>query len=185
LKYSLLSKWLPSSVVAFVVVVAVCVATVGCAGYQIGSRSMFRPDVQTVYVPVFESSGFRRHVSEQLTEAVIKRMEQVTPYKSVSAENADSVLLGRVGPVSKRAITIARTGDPREIEVAMQVQVQWNGRSGEPLMQPTSMPISALTTEIRQDSPFFPEAGQSLATAKMKAIDQLAAEIVEQMELGL
>ena len=41
----------------------------GCAGYQVGVRSLYRPDVYSVFVPVFESDSLRRNLGEQLTEA--------------------------------------------------------------------------------------------------------------------
>ena len=47
----------------------------GCAGYRFGAASLYPPDIQTVYVPVFESNSFRRNLSEWLTEAVCKEIE--------------------------------------------------------------------------------------------------------------
>jgi len=29
----------------------------GCAGYQVGHQTLFRPDIQTIHVPVFESES--------------------------------------------------------------------------------------------------------------------------------
>ena len=55
----------------------------GCAGYQFGSQSLFNtPDIETVHVPVFQSSSFRRDLGEQLTEAVVKEIEKRTPVQS-------------------------------------------------------------------------------------------------------
>ncbi|MBI3461837.1 MAG: hypothetical protein HY000_02090, partial [Planctomycetes bacterium] len=66
--------------------------TLGCAGYRIGSRSLYPPDICTVYVPVFESASFRRNLGERLTEAVCKQIEDATPYKLVNGPEADSIL---------------------------------------------------------------------------------------------
>ena len=55
----------------------------GCAAYRFGAASLYPPDIQTVYVPVFESNSFRRNLSELLTEAVCKEIELKTPYKVV------------------------------------------------------------------------------------------------------
>ena len=42
----------------------------GCAGYQVGTDSLYAPDVATVYVPMIESDSYRRDLGERLTEAV-------------------------------------------------------------------------------------------------------------------
>jgi hypothetical protein len=42
----------------------------GCAPlnmYQFGTRSLYPADIQTVYVPIFESDSFRRFLGEQLS----------------------------------------------------------------------------------------------------------------------
>jgi len=155
----------------------------GCAGYQIGARSMYRPDVSTVHVPIFRSSGFRRFQGERLTEAVIKRIEATTPYKVVSAGNADTTLEGELVPLEKRALAETANDDVRDIETTYKVRVTWVSNTGEPLMQPTSFPFATADLLISQSSHFVPEAGQSIATAQQVAIDRLAAQIVEQMEL--
>ena len=48
----------------------------GCAGYQLGSQSLYPPDIHTVYVPIIESDSFRRYLGERLTDgerAVLQR----------------------------------------------------------------------------------------------------------------
>src|SRR5262245_65624285 len=71
---------------------AFCISLSGCAGYQIGNRSLYRPDIRTVHVPVIQSESYRRNLGEKLTEAVVKEIELKTPYKVVDAESADSIL---------------------------------------------------------------------------------------------
>jgi hypothetical protein len=41
----------------------------GCAGYQIGQRSLFRPDIRTVHVPVIQSNSYRRYLEHTFCEA--------------------------------------------------------------------------------------------------------------------
>ena len=68
----------------------------GCAGLHVGQQSLYRPELRTIYVPVFESESFRPNLGERLTEAVVKEIELKTPYKVVATPNADSVLRGRI-----------------------------------------------------------------------------------------
>src|SRR6266481_1806454 len=83
-------------------VAIVMLAGGGCAGYRFGAASLYPPDIQTVYVPVFESNSFRRNLGEWLTEAVCKEIELKTPYKVVGTPNADSVLTGKITSDTKR-----------------------------------------------------------------------------------
>src|SRR5262245_35350210 len=61
----------------------------GCAGYQIGNRALYRPDLRTVHVPVIQSDSYRRYLGERLTEAIVKEIELRTPYKVVGPDAAD------------------------------------------------------------------------------------------------
>jgi hypothetical protein len=168
---------------ALLAVLAILAAADGCASYQVGHPTLFRPDVRTVHVPVFESDSFRRNLGERLTEAVVKEIESRTPYKIVGSPDADSVLSGRIVAERKRTVAENTNDDVRAIETDVTVEVRWISRRGEMLMQRSSMPLGPLNVTISENSQFFPEAGQSLEVAQQHVIDQLAREIVGQMEV--
>lgn len=155
---------------------------VGCAPYMVGNRTLYPCTVRTVYVPMFESNSFRRHLGERLTEAVIKEIELKTPYKVVNTPAADSVLTGRIVSDLKGVLVEAPTDEPREIQVNMKVEVSWLDRQGQMLrdMQPMAVP-SALAV-VDQSSSFVPEAGHSITTAQQAVIERLAQQIVSLME---
>ncbi|HPM83489.1 MAG TPA: LptE family protein [Candidatus Anammoximicrobium sp.] len=155
----------------------------GCASYQVGQATLFRPDIRTVHVPVFESDSLRRNLGERLTEAVIKEIESRSPYKVVGTPDADSILSGRIVAEAKRAVAENRNDDVRDLETEMTVEVRWISRRGEMLMQRSSMPFGPLNMTVAEDVQFFPEAGQSLQTAQQMVIEHLAREIVGQMEI--
>jgi hypothetical protein len=152
----------------------------GCAAYNVGNASLYPAEVHTVYVPMFESVSFRRDLGERLTEAVMKQIEEKTPYKVVSDPNADSVLSGRIESEGKRVMIGARTGDPRELQTQISVQVSWIDNRGRMLRPCPDIPLppalSAGTGNV------VPEAGQSLAVAQQDAINRLAEQIVGLME---
>jgi hypothetical protein len=154
----------------------------GCAGYQIGTRSLYRPDIRTVYVPMFETDSFRRNLGERLTEAVVKEIELKTPYKVVHHPNADSVLSARITSESKRVVAEQVNDIPRNIETELAVQVDWYDRRGEYLMQDTSFNFSPVAFSAVEVADFTPEGGQSVATAHQEVIQRLAEQIVSQME---
>ncbi len=154
----------------------------GCAAYQIGTRSLYRPDIRTVYVPMFESDSLRRNLGERLTEAVAKEIELKTPYKVVHRPDADSVLSARITSETKRVVAEQLNDMPRNIETDLAVKVNWYDRRGEYLMQDTSFNFSPVAFSANQNADFTPEAGQSVATAHQEAIQRLAEQIVSQME---
>ena len=85
----------------------------GCIGYQVGTGSLYAPDVATVYVPMIDSDSYRRDLGERLTEAVDKEIELKTPYKVVSTPDADSVLSIRLVNDTRRTLVENAFDDPR------------------------------------------------------------------------
>lgn len=172
----------PRRRICVILVTALVVSATGCASYQIGTRSLYRPDIRTVYVPMFESDSFRRNLGEQLTEAVAKEIELKTPYKVVHRPDADSVLSARITSETKRIVSEQVNDIPRNIEADLAVQVNWYDRRGEYLMQDAQFNFSPLAFSAAQSADFTAEGGQSVATAHQEAIQRLAEQIVSQME---
>ena len=95
----------PHSALSLITAADVCILhSPGCAGYQLGNRSLYRPDIRTVHVPMVQSDSYRRYLGERLTEAVVKEIELQTPYKVVDSDSADSVLSVRLVSDSKRVL---------------------------------------------------------------------------------
>ncbi len=170
----------PGRVLPVLVAIAVLMCG-GCAGYRFGNQSLYSHDIATVYVPIFESDSFRRHLGERLTEAVVKEVELKTPYKVVSTPNADTILSGRITHETKRVLIRNRFNDPREMEVNLQVQVRWLDRRGQVLRE-DSLALPEAATSVTGSATFVPEVGHSVATAQQQAIERLAQQIVALME---
>ncbi len=154
----------------------------GCAGYQVGSHSLYAPDVATVYVPMIESDSYRRDLGEQLTEAVVKQIELTTPYKVVSTPDADSILSARLVSDTRRTTEETAFDDPRVYETAVRAEVTWLNRRRQPICPPQSVGLPPELVGIGQTATLIPEAGQSVATAQQQAIARLAQQIVGTME---
>lgn len=161
----------------------VCLLAGGCATYRFGSESLFRPGIRTVHVPIVRNDTFRHDLGIRLSEAIVREIEDRTPYKVVGDPNADSVLTCRVIDETKRVLTEQGTDDPRALDTAVSVRAAWVGRGGELLMQNAVVPADDFAIGFGQDSRFVPEAGQSIDTATQAAIDNLAERIVSQMEM--
>ena len=156
----------------------------GCAGYQLGHRSLYRPDIRTIHVPMAQSDSFRRYLGERLTEQVVKEIELKTPYKVVGADAADSVLSIRLVSESKRVLAENRFDEPRDVETDFFIQVSWVDRRGDLIMSHNDVPAAPLLLNVGQNANFVAEGGQSLTTAQQEAIQRLAEQVVGQMELA-
>jgi hypothetical protein len=165
-----------------VVLLAATMALGGCANYRVGNDTLYNTEIHTVYVPIFESSSFRRYLGEQLTEAVMKEIEEKTPFKVVGDSSADSILSGKIVGETKNMLFTNKYNDPRDSEVALRVQVRWLDRESNVLRQTQSIPVPADLATIVSSSTVVPEVGQSISTAQQKAIHKLAKQIVAMME---
>jgi hypothetical protein len=154
----------------------------GCVGYRAGAASMFPADIQTVYVPMFESDSYRRTLGERLTEIVVKEIEERTPYKVVSSPDADSILTGKIVNDTKRVIAEDKYDQPRLTQMNFIVHVSWVDRKGDLVSQATDVPIPAQLVELSQSSELIPEFGQSTATTQQDALVKLGRQIVGLME---
>jgi hypothetical protein len=162
--------------------VLVAVAFVGCAGYQVGTRSLYAPDVATVYVPMIESDSYRRDLGERLTEAVIKEIELKTPYKVVDTPTADSILSARLLVDTRRVLVENAFDLPRVSENELRAEVTWLNRRRLPIVPVQTLAIPPELVNIQQTSNLIPEIGQSVATSQQQAIERLAQQIVSTME---
>lgn len=143
----------------------------GC-GYSSGR--LYRNDVASVYIDMFESREFRRDLEFLITEALKKRISTDTPYRLVSREEADTVLKGEV--LEERQAAFApdfRTRIPRDKQLTMVVRMNWKDqRSGKILLDQDFQ---------LQSVDYLPPAGESEGYAQQKAMDRLAARIVSRM----
>ncbi len=156
--------------------VLLAVSVSGCATYQFGNQFMFRNDVRSVHVAMFDTNSYRRFLGQRLTEAVIREVELSTPYRIAEPGNADSIIRGKIVRDQKRSQGNNRFDEPRDIQVAYRVEVTWTDRAGNPLMAVQSL-------RIDDDENFIPEGGQSVTTAQQNLINKIAREVVGQMEM--
>ena len=151
----------------------------GC-GYMIGAPH--QAQVRTVHVPTFTSDAFRRGIEYQLTEAVQKEIQQRTPFRIAKDPYADTRLRGHIVNVRKDVLGESAFDDPRELQLALAVEVAWEDvRSGQILAQ-RQIPITPETVHLLSQAEFAPEIGQSQATATQLAVDRLAQQVVDMME---
>jgi hypothetical protein len=154
----------------------------GCVGYQVGAGSLYAPDVATVYVPMIDSDSYRRDLGERLTEAVVKEIEEKTPYKVVNTPNADSILSARLLTDTRRTLVENAFDDPRVSETEIRAEVAWLNRRRLPIAPAQTLAIPPELVAMSQTSNIITEAGFTVATSQQEAIERLAQQIVATME---
>jgi hypothetical protein len=164
------------------VVVCVAVAACGCgvesdnatvAGYQ--WKSLYRTDVHTVCVPIFETKDFHRGVEFQVSDALVHEIEAFTPYKVVARDHADTILEGEVVSVSTRPLSLSQeSGVPQEEMASVIVNFTWKDlRSGKILVQ---------RKNFEQSASYYPTLAEGQFVGEQSAAEKLAAGIVHEME---
>jgi hypothetical protein len=117
-----------------------------------------------------------------VTEAVIKEIERVTPYKVVGTPDADSVLNGKLTSDTKRTLIEDPYDQPREMEINMVIEVRWVNRRGDLIDQGTAVPAPEDLLVLTAPGTVVAEFGQSVSTAQLQAIQRLATKVVATME---
>ena len=129
-----------------------------------------------------ENNTYRRYLGERLTEALVKEIEKVTPYKVVGTPDADSILAVRLTSEKKRILVETPTDEGRDVQIDLQVQVSWLDRKGGLIRPEGAIVVPPALDTVGQTASVVPEVGQSIATAQQKAINDLATQIVGLME---
>jgi hypothetical protein len=152
----------------------------GC-GYTVGNG--FSPDIKTVSVPIFENDTYRRGLEYQLTEAVQKEIQNRTPFRLAQGSDADTRLTGRIVQVRKDVLGENNDDDPRQLQLSIMIRVTWeNLRTGQ-ILATQEVPVAPEAIPLQTQAGFAPELGQSQATATQIAVNQMAKQIVNLMEV--
>lgn len=155
----------------------ILIGIAGCTeitGYS--NASLYREDVSSICLEMFDNQSFRRGVEYELSDALAKRIETDTPYKVVSdADRADTVMSGRIVRIDEATLSLERElGYALEKEVQIKAVVSWkNLQTGEMLIDNEAATGSASYSDFQQ---------QDFGYASALAANKLAREIVELME---
>jgi hypothetical protein len=146
----------------------------GCGqGYQ--NSWLYPQDMKTVYVEMFDTTGFRRGFEYELTDAVCKLIESQTPYKIVSNRSrADSVLSGNLGIRVGVLAGDPYTGRALENESLVRVSVTWkNLKTGELLVE---------NEKVYASSTYSTQLGQTVDYSIDRSVNEAAHKVVELMQ---
>ena len=155
-------------------VVTLALLTSGCGYRPAGRGELYREDVQTVSIPIVGNRTFSRSDSAQLTNALVRQIEERTPYRVASQTRADTILEVTITDI--RRSTGARnrgTGLPEQQLYIVTSTVSWKDlRSGEVLLR---------RENFEQTAVLYPTLGETDFIASQDAAERLAKGIVEEL----
>lgn len=154
----------------------------GCSAYHLGNQQLFPADIHTVGVSIVGNETWRRGYGERLTEALVREIEQRTPYKVVEASRAETVLKVTIVGENKTVTFQDDWADPRELTVGMTIKAEWTDRRTDTVRQSQSIDVEQEALRISSTSSLITEVGQSNATTSQTLMQNLARHIVGMME---
>ena len=154
----------------------------GCAsspnqGYAFDST--FDESISTIAVPIFRNETTSRGIEVQLTEAVMKQIQQRTPWRITPTDRADTTLVGVVTRTSLRALSDdPQTGLVQEQAVQITIRFEWrDNRTGDVLVARDNYTASAVFHPSRA-------VGDRLELGQRSAIQELAEDLISDMRSG-
>jgi hypothetical protein len=142
-------------------------------GYRWGE--LYRSDINTVAVPIFQSRAFSRGDEVVLSQALVNQIESRTPYKVVDASRADTIIEGQIVSVAQGAVSSdTHTSIPQEQLYVVAVDFTWKDlRTGKIIVQ---------RRNFEQSAAFYPTLGEGRLAGRQLNMEQLAAAIVDEMQ---
>jgi hypothetical protein len=139
--------------------------------------SPYPSSYRSVALPVFRNDALMRGFERDLAEALVKQVEQSTPYKVRSEATADTVLRGTI--TATDLVQLSKdpsTGLANEMMLRVRVNFEWvDLKSGERIVARDAMESSAAFV------PSYP-AREPLELGRFAAVEQLARDLVSAMQ---
>lgn len=153
----------------------------GC-GYQNTSdsggyhwSSLYRQDIHSVAVPIFTTRDFHRGVEFQLTESLVKKIEEFTPYKVEPRGRADTVLEGEIVSIQPLPLSLnPSTATPDQELYTIIVNLTWKDlHTGKIIMS---------RQNFSQSTTYYPILGEGQFVASQDSVERISLAIVHEME---
>jgi hypothetical protein len=154
-------------------------AAPGCTGGRLAGYSFdttYPTDISTGAVEVFRNDTYEVGVEAELTEAIVKELQRVTPWAVTSHARAQARLTGEIRRVDLQPVSVQRgTGLTQELAYRITVDFSFeDARSGEARVvrrgfigQETFVPVRG--------------TGDRIGLGRASAINRLANEIVAEL----
>ena len=144
-------------------------------GYS--TESIYPTKYRTVAIPVIRNETYARDIGFMLTQALITEIESRTPYKVTSETYADSLLTGRIIAVQLTALSQnSTTGLDEEVIVGVTVDFEWMDlETDATIVQRSNFEGAGLFVPT-------PPSGEYLEIGEVAVVQQLASDMVDEMQ---
>ena len=149
----------------------VCFFALGCAGYHVGPVT--KHEFKSIAVPVFRNTTLQPQIEAQISNAIIRRIQQDGSLRIEPEPRADVVLKGSITKYNRESLRSLRTdtGVPREFEITITVHVEAiDRRTGETVLR---------LTEVEGKSDVF--IGEDQQSAEEQALPLIADDIAKRV----
>lgn len=154
---------------------AACETTPSTGGYEM--RSRFPTEYRTVAVTLFRNDTQDRPLNGQLTEALIKEVQAITPYHIASDARSDTLLRGTVR--NRRLQMLSKsvsTGLSEEMLYEVTVDWEWvDQRTGKVIVARNGFSASSLFVPSRPSA-------EPTEIGRFAVVQALATDIVANMQ---
>jgi hypothetical protein len=156
-------------------IAAACDTTPTAGGYEM--RSRYPAQYRTVAVTLFRNDTYDRPLNGQLTEAIIKEVQAMTPYHIASDARADTLLRGTVRRRDLQQLSKSvSTGLSEEMLYKVTVDWEWvDQRTGKVIVARDGFSASALFVPSRPSS-------EPTEIGRFAVVQNLATDIVANMQ---
>ena len=144
-------------------------------GYAI--RDRYPKQYRTIAVILFKNETYDRPLNGELTEALVKEIQSVTPYRISNEARADTVLRGTVRKRQLKELSKSRSTGLSE-EVLYEVTVDWewvDQRTGKPIVARNGFVGSALFVPSRPSA-------EPTEIGRFAVVQTLATDIVQNLQ---
>ncbi len=146
-------------------------------GYAV--RNRYPKEYRTIAVNVFRNDTYDRPLNGQLTEAIIKEVQAMTPYRISPESRADTVLRGTVRRREVRELSKSRSTGLTE-EALYEVTIDWewiDQRTGKPIVARNGFTASAVFVPSRPSA-------EPTEIGRFAVVQNLATDVVANMQAG-
>lgn len=170
---------IPARALAAAAGAAALLVGAGCSSDPTRGYAFAEPydaSVRTVGVPIFSNETFARGTELTLTDAIVKQIQQQTPWRVVSPDRADTVVEGAITNAELGVLSNdPDTGLVQEQTYRLTVRFVWrDNRTGETRVARENFSATGVFTPVRAGA-------ERIEVGQRDAIDELARDIVASM----
>jgi len=152
--------------------IVVVFALISGCGYT--TKPLISRKINSIYIPVFENSTFRRGLEFGLTNAVKDEIMSKTKLRIAQKDRADTILTGKIKKVTEGMLTSDVTDNIVESRVTIYSDIKLvDRRTGRTLIDEKN---------LKRSAEFIVKRGENIKTASQESLSGLAETIVYHLE---